>query len=327
MGKDNKKEKNNIPEAPQVVKKRFFNVEKRFGYTMHEMWRYKVSYIMMAPYFIAFLVFSLIPLIVSTWWSLCYFNGIEAAKFIGWDNFLYLFLEDSLFLKAFSNTITFAILVGPATYIMSYFFAWFINQVPQKYRPYYVLALYAPSLSVSVLGLFWLVFFANDSQGYLNSILMSMGIIYEPIQWTTDVNYIMPVIVFVSLWTGLGTGFLSFVAGFTNVDTELYDAASVDGVTSKFQRLIYVDIPQTMPQLLFAAILQITGMFTVGGICAAIAGNPSPEDTALTITLHLADYSGNRLEVGYASAIAVLLSVMIIGCGRMAFKLLGEKEG
>jgi len=168
----------------------------------------------------------------------------------------------------------------------------------------------------------WNVMFSNASTGYLNSLLLRLGFIYEPIQWTQDVDLIMPVTIIVALWSSLGTGFLSFVAGFRGVDKELYDAAAVDGVTSRFQRLIYVDIPQTMPQLLFAAVLQITGAFSVGG---TMAGHPSPEDAGLTIMLHLGDYSGTRFEVGYASAIAVVLSVLILGLGRMAFKILQDK--
>lgn len=171
----------------------------------------------------------------------------------------------------------------------------------------------------------WLVFFANDSQGYLNSLLLNAGFITEPIQFLTSVKWIMPVIIIVALWSSLGAGFLSFVAGFTNVDKELYDAAMVDGITSRFQRLIYVDIPQTMPQLLFSAVLTITGSFTVGTLSQQLVGHPSPEDAGLTIMLHLSDYAGQRFEVGYASAIAVVLSVMVLGIGRVAFRLLGDK--
>ncbi len=326
---NNTENNNNMP--PEVSmekpKKRWFNVEKRFGYTMHEIWNHKMSYGLVAPFFILFIVFSLIPLLASTILSFTYYNILNAPVFNGWDNYVYLFVDDPLFLKAFNNTMFYAVIVGPVAYISSYFFAWFINQVPQKIRSLYVLAFYAPSLTSGVaMGVVWLVLFANDSQGYLNSMLIQMGLIYEPIQWRTDVNLIMPVIIIISLWSSLGTGFLSFVAGFTNVDKELYDAAAVDGVTSRFQRLLYVDIPQTMPQLLFAAVLQITGAFTVGSISSIVVGHPSPEDAGLTIMLHLSDYSGSRFEVGYASAIAVVLSVIVLGLGRIAFKILGEKE-
>jgi len=320
--KDSEKNESTVP-AVQKPKKRFFNVEKRFGYTLHEMWRYKMSYGLVAPFFICFIVFSLIPLVWSTVLSFTYWNILEDPVWIGLDNYQYLFVDDPLFLKAFSNTLYYAVIVGPCAYIASYFFAWIINQVPDKFRPIYVLAFYAPSLTSGVaMAVVWNVMFSNDSTGYLNSLLLRLGFIYEPIQWTQDVDLIMPVTIIVALWSSLGTGFLSFVAGFRGVDKELYDAAAVDGVTSRFQRLIYVDIPQTMPQLLFAAVLQITGAFSVGG---TMAGHPSPEDAGLTIMLHLGDYSGTRFEVGYASAIAVVLSVLILGLGRMAFKILQDK--
>ena len=322
--KEERKTKASKANTPAVPKKRFFNVEKRFGYTLHEMWTHKLSYAFVLPFFILFIVFSLIPLLWSTGLSFTYWNIFEDPKFTGLQNYVYLFVDDSLFLKAFTNTLTYAVIVGPVSYLMSYFFAWFINQVPDKLRPIYVLAFYAPALTSSVaMSVVWAVFFSNDSTGYLNSLLLKLGLIVEPIQWTQDVDYIMPVIIIVALWSSLSTSFLSFVAGFRGVDRELFDAASVDGVTSRFQKLLYVDVPQTMPQLLFSAVITITSSFTVG---ATLVAHPSPEDAALTIMLHLGDYSGTRFEVGYASAIAVILSVMILGLGRVAFKVLGEKE-
>ncbi len=321
------KEKNTVQNkknSPEKPKKRFFNVEKRFGYTMHEMWNHKISYGLIAPFYILFITFSLLPLIASAALSFFYWNVLESPIFNGWTNYVYLFVDDALFLKALSNTLYYAIIVGPVAYILSYFLAWFINQVPDKVRPIYTLAFYAPSLTSSVaMAVVWSVMFSNDSTGYLNSLLLNLGLISEPILWTTDVNWIMPVGIIVALWSSLGTGFLSFVAGFRGVDRELYDAAAVDGVTSRFQKLLYVDIPQTMPQLLFAAVLQITSALSVG---ATLAGHPTPEDAGLTIMLHLGDYSGQRFEVGYASAIAVVLSVLILGLGRVAFKVLADKE-
>ncbi len=318
-----KQESESTEKVAKAPRKRFFNVETYFGYTMHEIWKNRLSYFLIAPFFIAFFIFTVLPLAASTVLSFFYFDSLSLPEFIAFDNFMYLFVDDSLFLKALTNTLTYAIIVGPVGYIASYFFAWFINQVPQKLSPIYTLAFYTPSLCSGVaMSVVWLVVFANDSQGYLNSVLLNAGLITEPVQWLQDVNYIMPVIIIVALWSSLGAGFLSFVAGFKGVDKELYDAAMVDGITSRFQRLIYVDIPQTAPQLLFSAVLTITGSFTVGG---TIVGHPSPEDAGLTIMLHLGDYAGQRFEVGYASAIAVVLSVMVLGIGRIAFKLLSDK--
>lgn len=297
------------------------------AYTLHEIWNHKMSYALTAPFFICFFVFTLLPLIASAVLSFFYFDSLSWPKFTGWENYVYLFVDDSLFLKAFSNTLYYAVIVGPVSYIASYFFAWFINQVPKKIRPIYTLCFYAPSLCSGIaMAVVWKVMFANDSQGYINSVLLNAGLITSPIQFLTSVDWIMPVIIIVALWSSLGAGFLSFVAGFTNVDKELYDAAMVDGITSRFQRLIYVDIPQTMPQLLFSAVLTITGAFTVGALSQTLIGHPSPEDAGLTIMLHLADYAGQRFEVGYASAIAVVLSVIVLAIGRLAFKLLAEKE-
>jgi len=331
MAKENKEKENLIinksKPSSDVPKKRFFNVEKRFGYTMHEMYVNRISYFLLAPFAILFLIFLVAPTVASLYLSFTYYNVLQPPRFIGWSNFSHLLVDDELFITSLRNTLYFAIVTGPVGYVLSYFFAWLIHQVPRKIRTVYTTVLFIPSLTSGVaMSVVWLVIFANDSKGYLNSILFKLGLIYDPIQWLQNVNYIMPVIIFISLWQSLGVGFLSFVAGFDNVDTELYDAGAVDGITTKFQRLIYIDIPSTMPQLLFSAILQVTGSFRVGEISSSVAGFPSPSDAGLTVVLHLKDYAVTRYELGYASAIAIVLFLMIFGLGRVCFKVLGEKE-
>lgn len=313
--------------SSNVPKKRFFNVEKRFGYTMHEIYQNRISYFLMAPFGIVFLIFVVAPTIASLFLSFTYYNVLQPPTFVGWNNYSHLLVDDDLFITALRNTLYFAVITGPIGYVLSYFFAWLIHQVPRKVRTVYTTVFYIPSLTSGItMSVVWLVIFANDSRGYLNSLLIKLGFIYDPIQWLGNVKYIMPVIIFISLWQSLGVGFLSFVAGFDNVNTELYDAGAVDGITTKFQRLIYIDIPSTMPQLLFSAILQVTGAFRVAEISSSVAGWPSPQDAGLTIVLHLRDYGGTRFEMGYASAIAIVLFIMIFGLGRVCFKVFGEKE-
>ena len=246
---------------------------------------------------------------------------LEPPRWIGWGNYIKLLLEDDIFIISLRNTLLFAVITGPVSYLLCLLFAWIINEFKPRVRSVLTLIFYAPSICGNAY-MVWNLILTGDRYGYLNGLLLRLDLINEPILWMQTEKYVMPVLIVVQLWLSLGTGFLSFVAGFTNVDKELYDAAAVDGVTSRFQRLIYVDIPQTMPQLLFAAVLQITGSLSVGG---TLAGHPTPEDAGLTVMLHLSDYSGTRFEVGYASAIAVVLSLLIFGLGRAAFKILGDK--
>ncbi|MDR0288299.1 MAG: sugar ABC transporter permease [Clostridiales bacterium] len=321
-------EKNDLQSVEKQPKKRFFNVEKRFGYTMHEIYVHRISYFLMTPFMIFFILFIVVPTLASVVLSFTYYNILQPPRFIGWLNYKSLLVDDQLFIVALKNTLYFAIVTGPVGYVLSYFFAWLIHQVPKKIRVVYTTAFYIPSLTSGIaMSVVWLVIFANDRYGWLNSTLIRLGLITDPIQFLSNVKTIMGVIIFISLWQSLGTGFLSFVAGFDNVNTELYDAGAVDGITSKFQRLIYIDIPQTMPQLLFSAILQVTASFRVGDISQAVAGFPSPGDAGLTIVLHLRDYAITRYEMGYASAIAVILFIMIFGLGRVCFRVFGSKEG
>jgi multiple sugar transport system permease protein len=134
----------------------------------------------------------------------------------------------------------------------------------------------------------------------------------------------MPLCIVVALWTSLGTAFLSFIAGLQTVDHTLYEAGAVDGVRNRWQELWFITLPSMKPQLLFGAVMAITGSFGFGGIVTALAGFPSVNYSAWTIMHHLEDYGGQRFEVGYASAIATLLFLIMIGANLLVNKLLSK---
>ena len=273
----------------------------------------RIAYIFLAPFFILFCIFTVLPVLISVVLSFTYFNMLQPPKFIGLDNYLTLILNDDLFLTSLKNTFVYAILTGPAGYLISFLVAWFINEITPKIRWFIILLFYAPAISGGG-ALVWSLMFSSDSHGYLNGIMMYMGMIDEPIQWLQNVDYIMPIIVIVALWGSLGTGFLSFVAGLQGVDRSLYEAASVDGIKNRWQELWYVTLPSMKPQLMFGAVLTISGSLGVG---ASMAGNPSLEYTAYFMSMHLADYGTTRFEMGYASAIAVVMFFMMIGCNQL----------
>ena len=160
----------------------------------------------------------------------------------------------------------------------------------------------------------------------MNGKLLAWGIIDSPILWFQNEKYVMGLCIIVALWTSLGTSFLSFIAGLQGINVSLYEAAAVDGLKNRWQELWYVTLPSMKPQLMFGAILSITGAFGFGGIVTALAGNPSVNYVAYTISHHLDEYQGNRWEVGYASAIAFVLFLMMIGSNMAVTKLL-QKVG
>lgn len=292
-----------------------------------EMWKWRISYLFLSPFILLFAVFIVLPTLTSLGLSFTYYNILEPPKWSGWSNYKLLITDDDVFITALKNTLYFALVTGPLGYCLAFLFAWMIHQIPAKARTYYTTVFYVPSLTSGVaMAVVWLIIFANDSNGYLNSILMQFGFINEPIQWITDVKKIMPVIITISLWMSLGTGFLAFLAGFETINTELYDAGKVDGIRSRFQELWFITIPSMKPQLLFGAVLAIVGSFKVGEVSMAVAGFPSPLYAGHTIILHLHDYAVLRYEMGYAAAISVVLFILIYGLGRICFKVFASKE-
>ncbi|MBQ7400267.1 MAG: sugar ABC transporter permease [Clostridia bacterium] len=295
----------------------------KWEWTLREMKVNKVGYFMVAPYYIVFMLFTIVPVFVSLFLSLTQFNMLEAPIFVGVDNYIRLLLDDDTFLLAVENTLVFATMTGPVSYLLSLMFAWFINELTPRIRAVVTLIFYAPSISGQVY-LIWQTLFSSDQYGWVNGTLMKLGIINSPILWFQDTNYIMTLVIVVALWTSLGTSFLSFIAGFKVVDKSLYEAASVDGVRNRWQELWYVTLPVMKNQMMFGAIMAITSSFGFGAIVTALCGFPSVDYCAHTIMHHLDDYGGQRWELGYASAIATILFAVMIGSNLLVNKLLSK---
>ncbi len=298
----------------------------RFQWTLVQMKKYKVAYLMVLPFFILFFIFTVVPVLLSVALSFTTFNMIDwPPKIIFMDNYIRLLLDDEIFIVAVKNTLVFAAITGPGSYLLSLMFAWFINELRPKIRAFVTLLFYAPSISGSVY-LIWTIFFSSDQYGLVNAYLIELNLISKPILWFQDEKYIFPLIVAVALWTSLGTSFLTFIAGFQVVNRELYEAGAVDGLKNRWQELWYITLPSMKPQMMLGAILAITGSFGFGGVITALVGFPSPNYCAHTIMHHLDDYGSTRFEMGYASAIATILFFMMIGCNLLVTKLL-QKVG
>jgi len=279
------------------------------------------SYLMLAPYFTLFFFFTVLPVLTSVALSFTYFNMLEAPTFIGWANYLKLLLEDDIFLIALKNTLVFAIITGPLSYFFCLLFAWIINEFKGKLRAFLTLIFYAPSICGQAY-LIWTIILTGDRYGYLNGFLLQWSFINEAIFWTKTEKYIMPVLIIVQLWLSLGTGFLAFIAGLQTIDKSLYEAAAIDGVKNRWQELWFVTLPAMKPQLMFGAVMQITNSFAVADVSIQIMGNPSVNYAGATVVTHLMDYGGVRFEMGYASAIAVVLFILMVGTNKVVQRML-----
>lgn len=277
-----------------------------------QIWNARASYILMAPFLLLFFVFIVIPIMASAALSFTSFNMLQMPQFVGADNYIRMFLEDDIFVKALKNTLVFTVITGPLGYVLSFVVAWLINELHRGVRWFLTLIMYAPTLAGNVYYI-WTYIFSSDSKGLVNASLIGAGLLNDPIQWLTDSHYNFYVVLIVIVWLSLGAGFLSFVAGLQSLDRSYFEAAAIDGVRNRFQELWYVTLPQMAPQLLFGAVMSISTAFAVGYQNAAITGFPSSNYSTHTILLHMLDYGTIRFEMGYASAIAVVLfAIMLI---------------
>ena len=280
-----------------------------------------VYYVMIAPFFLIFFLFVFIPVISAVVLSFTSFDMVQLPDFTGFDNYIRLLFDDEIFLKALQNTLIFAIVTGPVGFLLSFVVAWLINELNPALRKFITLVMYAPTLAGNIYFI-WQFIFASDSKGLANSVLSSLGILQDPVNWLTDAKYSFAVVIIVLIWMSLGTGFLSFVAGLQSLDRSYFEAAAIDGIKNRWQELFYVTLPQMGPQLMFGAVMQISTAFAVGSVNQALTGFPSSNYSTHTLLLHMLDYGTVRFEMGYSSAIAVVLFILMMASWLLVNKVL-----
>ena len=304
--------KNNVP------------FKRRMSLTLRDMKRCIPLYLMIAPFMILFVVFVVYPVLMAIWYSFTDYNVLEKANFIGFDNYRKLFLDDDTFITAIKNTFIIAVIVGPGGYVLSFLLAWMINELPHKLGVVLTVIFYAPSMAGTAVVAVFRQIFSDDASGYLNAILRNLGITKEAILWLSDSKYVMLVVVLASLWTSLGVGFLSFVAGIKGVDEAQYEAGAIDGIKNRWQELWYVTLPSLKPQLIFGAVMSISGAFGCGAVSTALCGFPSTDYAAHTILNHMEDYGTTKFEMGYAGAVATILFLMMLGTNKLIQKAISN---
>jgi len=281
------------------------------------------------PYVVLFTMFIIIPVLIAIGLSFTYFNTIETPEFIGLRNYIELFTRDEIFMQyVLPNTIKFAFIVGPVGYFMSFLLAWMLAQIPHRPRTILAIILYSPSMTAGIaMGVVWTVLFSGDATGYLNSVLLQIGLVQEPIQFLTSPDHLMNIMILVSLWGSMGVGFLAMLAGILNIDQSLYEAAYVDGLKNRWQEIFYITIPSMKPQMLFGAVMAVVGTFSVGAIGVQLSGaNPTPQYAGQLMVNHIEDFGFIRYLMGYASAISVVLLIMIYAISKITWSVLGERD-
>lgn len=285
------------------------------------------AYGFLSIYALLFIVFIVAPVILAVLLSFTAFDTIQPPKFNGLQNYVVLVTQDDIFMKyVLPNTIKFAVVVGPGGYILSFMLAWMLAQIPKLPRTLFALVLYSPSMTSGVaMTVVWKALFSGDQNGYLNSLLMNLNLIQEPVQWLQSPEYLMSIMIIVTLWSSMGVGFLAMLAGILEVNPELYEAGALDGISNRFQEIIHITIPSMKPQMLFGAVMAIVSTFQAGAIGVTLSGgNPTPQYAGQLIVNHIEDYGFMRYEMGYAAAVSVVLLLMVLFFTRISNRLFGS---
>lgn len=293
--------------------------KKSFAYTLKSRWQ---LWVLAGPFLLLFFLMTVLPVLSSIVLSFTSFDMVSMPSFTGFANYIRMFLHDDIFPTVFKNTILLAILTGPAGFILSFVLAWFINEFKPLARTIFSFMFYAPSLAGGVF--IWQIAFSSDAYGYVNSLLLSFGIIQEPIAWLSSSSWIVPIVVMVQIWSGLGVSFLANLSGLQNVNNELYEAGALDGIRNRWQELWYITLPGMKHMLLFSAVMQIAGSFSISGIIQQLAGYPTVNYAADTIVSYLSDVGNVKYEMGYASALSVILFLMMIITRAVTNRLLNK---
>ncbi len=287
------------------------------------------AYAFISMYALMFFIFIMVPVLVAFLLSFTFFDTIQLPRLIGLKNYVVLLTQDDIFMKyVLPNTIQFAVIVGPGGYILSFVLAWILAQLPKVPRTIMALILYSPSMTSGVaMTVVWLTMFSGDQNGYLNSFLLGLNVIQEPIQWLQSPQYLMTIMIIVTLWSSMGVGFLAMLAGILEINPELYEAGSLDGINTRFQEIFYITIPSMKPQMLFGAVMSIVSTFQAGAICVTLSGgNPTPQYAGQLIVNHIEDFGFLRYEMGYAAAVSVVLLLMVLLFARVANKLFASEQ-
>lgn len=288
---------------------------------------YKTSsfelYLLIFPFVILFFLTTVLPVLSSIALSFFRYDMVSFPKICGLENYLRMFLQDDIFPVVLKNTFLLAILTGPSGFALSFLLAWIINEFGPAMRTVFSFLFYAPTLAGNAIYI-WQVAFSSDSYGYVNSRLISLGFLDKPVTWLSNADYIIPIVVIIQLWSGLGISFLANISGLQNVNIELYEAGAIDGIRNRWQELWYITLPEMKHMLLFSAVMQIASAYSISGIIQQLAGYPTVKYAADTLVSYLQDVGTVKYEMGYAAALSVILFLMMAATRGIANALINK---
>lgn len=273
-----------------------------------------IAYIMILPWVIGLVLFQLGPTLATAFFSLTRYNILKPPQFIGLDNYVEMFTQDPLFWQSLFNTVYFALLSVPSRMLVAFVLAYFLNSKirgTSLYRTLYYMPYVVPTVAATVLWL-WLL---NRQYGLIN---YALGIVnLPPVPWLTTETWSKPALALINLWT-IGGLMVIYLAALQGIPSELHDAVAVDGGTW-WHKLVHVTIPMMTPTIFFTLVLSIIGTFQAFDT-AFIITQGGPVNSTLFYMLHLYNRAFRDFEMGYASALAWILFLVVLGLTVILFR-------
>jgi multiple sugar transport system permease protein len=275
-------------------------------------------YLCISPWLIGFFLFYLGPILASFYYSLTEWDLLTSPQFIGLDNYVRLFTRDPLALKSFKVTLVYTLVYVPLDLIFGLSLALLLNQKLRGigiFRTVY----YLPSVLSGVAYVVMWMWMFNPQHGLINTLLSYIGI--QGPRWLLDPKWALSALIIMSLW-GVGRTMIIFLAGLQDIPAVLYEAAEIDGA-SRWKMFWNVTLPLLTPSLLFNLIFGIILTFQTF-TNAFVATNGGPLDSTLFYVLYLYRKAFEHLQMGYASAMAWVLFLIVLGCTLVIFLTSGK---
>ena len=272
----------------------------------------KTSYLFIAVPALLFFVFQLAPVFISFIWSFTSYDVVHAPKFVGLSNYKQILVEDPLFWKAMGNTVLYVIGVVPIGISLSLILAVAIDQ-KIKFKNFFKSIFFLPTVTAIVaVSVIWKWLYAGEKYGLFNYFLMKLG--FQPIDWLASPMWILPSIMIMSIWAGLGYNMIIFLAGLQTIPHVMYEAAEIDGA-GFWRKFFHVTLPLLKPTIVFVTMMSFIFSFQVfeqvyimtggqGGIGGVL-------NSGLTIVAYLYDKGFQKFQMGYASALAYIIFLWI----------------
>jgi multiple sugar transport system permease protein len=284
-----------------------------------------IAYSFIAPNFLGFAVFTLVPMVFSLVLSFMKWKGVGAIEFVGIDNFTRLF-RDEEFMRALTNTVTYTVLTVPLTLITALGLAMLLNSKIKGRNFFRTIGFFPYVASLVAVATVWRFLF-SPSVGPINMLFSNLLNVQtsELPGWTTEPGAVMFMVVFFSIWKNMGYYMVIYLAGLQGVNTELYESAALDGA-GRWQRFRHVTLPQIAPTTFFVLLLLIINSFKVYDIFLNLfaGGDGQLSNATRVIVYQIYNTAFRGLDYGYASAMAMVLFIIVLVVTLVQFR--GEKK-